>query len=237
MLKARLKATLLSLASRKLPYSPRISYSQFGEDIALHTLLRYYGIHRGSYLDVGAFHPVHLSNTYLLYQNGWSGVTVEPTPGVAAEFRAVRPRDVHLSCAASSHANGEPETFYSFGHGSPYNTMCLESAQAVSERLGQPYEATTVVVKTLNEILDEHFSAGRKLDLLCVDCEGADESLLQSLDWSRYKPMVIVFEEDAIGFDQIPARPIMQFLAVHGYSLFAKIGPSFVARQPRPGAA
>jgi hypothetical protein len=35
----------------------------------------------GSFLDVGAFHPVTFSNTRALYERGWSGVLIEPSPG------------------------------------------------------------------------------------------------------------------------------------------------------------
>lgn len=37
-------------------------------------------ITKGKFLDIGAFHPTNLSNTRALYELGWSGVMVEPSP-------------------------------------------------------------------------------------------------------------------------------------------------------------
>ena len=115
MFKRWAKQRLLSFLATRLPWHGRISYSQFGEDIAAHTLLKQYQIEHGFYLDVGAYHPVYLSNTYLFYQRGWSGITIEPTPGSAAEFRAIRPRDIHLDCVVTPTASSSTATFFSFG--------------------------------------------------------------------------------------------------------------------------
>jgi FkbM family methyltransferase len=34
----------------------------------------------GAYLDIGAYHPTDKSNTRALYERGWSGVMIEPSP-------------------------------------------------------------------------------------------------------------------------------------------------------------
>jgi hypothetical protein len=47
-------------------------YSQAGQDewVLSH-------IKQGYYLEIGASHPINISNTYLLEQNGWEGVSVD----------------------------------------------------------------------------------------------------------------------------------------------------------------
>jgi hypothetical protein len=74
------------------------SYSQFGED---KLILKYFGKLDGVFVEVGAFHPVQLSQTYLLEQNGWSGALVEPLPHLAALLRSARPRSKVFECAVS----------------------------------------------------------------------------------------------------------------------------------------
>ena len=37
--------------------------------------------HAGKFLDIGAWHAKQLSNTRALYEKGWTGVMVEPSPG------------------------------------------------------------------------------------------------------------------------------------------------------------
>ena len=53
------------------------SYSQYGEDRAIVEL---FGDHVGRFLDIGAWHPTVFSNTRALFERGWSGVMVEPSP-------------------------------------------------------------------------------------------------------------------------------------------------------------
>jgi hypothetical protein len=234
MIRARLKAAALRLLSPRLPWRPRVSYSQFGEDCAVRTLVRYCGLTPGFYLDVGAYHPVSLSNTYGLYLDGWSGVTVEPDAAAAPLFRTVRPRDAHLAVVATP---DDPPSgavdFFTFPAAGEYSTLSRAEADRVSDATGLAYTAATLPARSLNRIVEDHLPPGRWLDVLCLDCEGADEALLRSLDWDRHRPAVVVFEQDGVEFSDIPALPVVGFLGALGYSLYAKCGASFVAHLPR----
>ena len=35
------------------------------------------GLENGNYLDIGCYHPVGISNTFLLHKKGWQGVVVD----------------------------------------------------------------------------------------------------------------------------------------------------------------
>jgi hypothetical protein len=65
------------------------SYSQAGQDKwAFETLKELEG---GHYLDIGANHPVIISNTYALEtQKGWDGFLIENDPNCFADLRAQR---------------------------------------------------------------------------------------------------------------------------------------------------
>lgn len=43
----------------------KISFSQFGEDLLINKIFKRIGY--GKFLDLGSFHPIHFSNTFLLY--------------------------------------------------------------------------------------------------------------------------------------------------------------------------
>jgi hypothetical protein len=87
--------------------------------------------------------------------------------------------------------------------------------------------------RTINNILAEHLPPNASLDLLCLDCEGVDEQLLQSVDWNLHKPAAVVFEQDGITLEQVLHLPATKLLTTHGYGIYAKIGPSIIARLPR----
>ena len=55
-----------------------MSYAQSGEDQIVLDICGY----GGRFLDIGSFHPTHLSNTRLLYEHGWTGVMIEPVSSV-----------------------------------------------------------------------------------------------------------------------------------------------------------
>ena len=81
------------------------SYAQSGEDIiawgelknSKNQKIKKAKGERGFYVDVGAYHPKLLSNTYLFYKKGWRGICVDPNPEMASLFRVARPRDVFLN--------------------------------------------------------------------------------------------------------------------------------------------
>ena len=56
-------------------FLPKKSYSLLGEDIFLN---KYFNNQKkGFYIDVGCYHPISGSNTYLLYKKGWRGMNFD----------------------------------------------------------------------------------------------------------------------------------------------------------------
>lgn len=187
-------------------------FGQYGEDAVFMSFWDWDKRKTGSYVDVGAFHPINLSNTHALYRQGWRGLTVDPNPQLPALFARHRPEGKHVCCAIG--AENSEATYYSFKLGN-YNTLDPEQLKNVPADLVPT--ATRVPVRTLKSILDENWSADRSIDLLNVDCEGFDTLVLQSNDWTRYKPAWILVE------DEIPSEQSAThaLLTGHGYQLIA----------------
>jgi len=70
------------------------TYAQHGEDILVLEYLRGYDKSSGIYVDVGANHPTRISNTYLMYRNGFKGISIEPNSELS-KLHAKYPRRVH----------------------------------------------------------------------------------------------------------------------------------------------
>src|SRR5262249_5075687 len=91
---------LFSEGTRKLlnPFAAT-TYSQFAEDLLIERLL---GPRTGFYVDVGCHHPVRLSNTYLLYVQGWHGVAIDANAAFGPLFAEFRPKDTFMHAAVSN---------------------------------------------------------------------------------------------------------------------------------------
>lgn len=194
-------------------YAP--SFSSAGEDMILRHIL---GSDKmsGFYVDVGAFHPTLFSNTYFFYLNGWRGINVEARPGSKTLFDKVRPRDVNLEVGVSRE-RGEM-TYHFIAEDSPMNSFSPEFLQQI-EMLAEVKKKIPVPTLPLVEVLDRHLPKGQSIDFLTVDVEGHDYEVLESNDWKRFRPRLIVVEDE--GLDPDESR-IVQMMKGHGYELCAQ---------------
>ena len=173
----------------------RTSYSQQGEDIILHDLLRVtMKIDKPVYLDIGAADPVAVNNTYLLYQTGGHGVLVEPNPYYVERLQQRRPKDTVVAAGVGVDDAQEAD-YYVMREHPMLNTF---SRDDVAFR--QRAHTESVVEKTLKmrliqiNHLIETYLGGKAPDLLSIDIEGLDFAVLRTLDFDNYRPAAICAE-------------------------------------------
>jgi FkbM family methyltransferase len=199
--------------------------------MVLRFLLNHMHVSHGLYVDIGAYHPIRLSNTYRLYCRGWSGINIEPTPGAKAIFDEYRPRDINLGIGVCPSERGTA-VFYGFEQ-AELNTFSQEVAEeriAAGSRLIGTQE---VEIRPLNEVLAANLGPGAHIDVMSMDCEGLDDELLRGLDWNRFRPTVLLYEATHTNGDAGRIPDSVSFLGSLGYSLFAHIGPTIVVHQRR----
>lgn len=209
-------------------YDTRESFSQFGEDAVIQAFLRdaAYKISKdqmsyprdGFYVDIDAFHPTFLSNTHWLWNQGWSGINVDATPGIMEAFDAERPGDTNLHMAISD-KDGEL-TFYSYGH------SVLNTADVNSVDWSQNPVEVKVPCLTLKSLLDRHVPEGKVVNILSVDVEGNDLPVLQSNDWDKYRPDLVLAERHSHGIDDIVSSDLVEFMESAGYIMHAWTPPT-----------
>lgn len=166
-----------------------ISYAQTGEDVVLWRALG--SVDAGRYVEVGANHPSDMSISRAFYEHGWSGVTIEPVPGFAELHRAERPRDTLVE-AAITDADVETVTLHEIP-GTGLSTL----VESVSERHGSAgweHQDIEVPARRLDAVLAEHLSPGDPIHFMTVDVEGAEASVLASVDLGVWRPWVLVVE-------------------------------------------
>lgn len=223
----KLKFSLLGKLKANYHPSFNLSHSQFGEDMLLRFLTK--DITNGFYVDIGAHHPVYISNTYHFYCKGWRGINIDAAPGSMNIFKTLRPKDINLeACIAPQ---GSPETKFFIFEQPAFNTCNTDMAQkAISQGVKLVKEVKLPAI-SVSDIFDSYLPKDTSIDLMNIDIEGLDEQILMSNDWNRYQPKILVFEKHSVNIEDVPSLPIMKYLTQFGYELVAKLGPSLVLQK------
>ncbi|WKN40722.1 FkbM family methyltransferase [Tunicatimonas pelagia] len=196
------------------------TYAQSGEDVIVHHLFKSLGIDYPSYIDIGAHHPFHISNTALFYDNGCRGINIEPDPAKFKLFEKYRSQDVNLNIGIG--AIEEKADFYVMSVNT-LNTFSKEEAYRLDRETNYKIvDKLTLEVNTVKNIVRKYCN-NIFPDFLSLDVEGLDEVILQSIDFTQSKPTVICVE--TITFapkeKQNKITSIIDFLTTQGYFIYA----------------
>ncbi|NJD38570.1 MAG: FkbM family methyltransferase [Geobacter sp.] len=164
-----------------------ISYSQNAEDVMLWRALRH--IRNGFYIDVGANDPVIDSVTKAFYDRGWRGINIEPVPRHYDDLVAQRPDDRNLQLAAGTEPGSL--TLYEVKEVRGWGTLDAAMAEQYQQQGHQLIELP-VTVMPLAEICQAHVTG--EIHFLKIDAEGAEEQVMRGMDFSRWRPWIVIAE-------------------------------------------
>jgi len=195
------------------------SYSQEGEDIILKIIFEGKKT-MGFYVDIGAHHPMRFSNTYYFYKKGWRGINIDAMPGSMEFFKKIRPKDINLEIAIFD--KRQVLTYYMFNEPALNGFSKRLSAERDGKENIRIIDKVEMETSTLAEVLDVYLPQDAEIDFLSVDVEGLDFQVLQSNNWSKYKPKVILVESLDFSFCDFDNSKIYRFLVNKDYHLVAK---------------
>lgn len=89
-------------------------------------------------------------------------------------------------------------------------------------------ETITVRAMRLESLLDKYLPKGISIDFLTVDVEGLDLEVLQSNDWSRYRPEIVVVEHHETFIQNVLNSDIYKSMVGWGYELHGWAKPSLI---------
>ena len=201
-----------------------VSFAQGAEDLVLVSLMAPGGA--GRYLDVGAHDPDRFSVTRLLYDRGWSGVNVDANIHVQARFGVRRPRDLFVHALVGNPREDEgSRTFWVFEEPAlstsdrSWRDSALEAGEAIADSVQVP-------VVSLEHLMNKYFRSAPP-ELLVVDTEGTDLEVLESNDWTRFRPNWVVVETP-VGVTQALNSGPVTYLTSRGYAAAAVLPMSTV---------
>lgn len=199
-------------------------YSQSGEDIILGKIFS--KKKNGFYVDVGAYHPKHYSNTYLLREKGWKGINIDPNPKSIKLFKKYRKSDINLQIGILK--EGREADYYVFNHQS-CNTFSEEQKNEMEKKsFIKLLEKRKILCLPMKEVLEKYLPTNQNIDLLNVDAEGLDLDVLETNDWDRFRPFAVVVERPDTNLGEIKNDAIYSFLNSRSYELYAATGLSMI---------
>jgi len=163
-----------------------VSFSQNYEDVILRRIFKLKK--KGTFVDVGAFHPFYNSNTYYFYNLGWRGINIDMDEGNIKEFTRLRNEDLNLQTAISN-KNESIET-YLIKNSS--RSSIFEDIANINLKKDEVIVKTNQEAKTLNTILEN--SEVKDIDFISIDVEGAEDKVLEGFSIEKYLPKIIIIE-------------------------------------------
>ncbi len=190
------------------------SYAQFDEDRILAEIFA--GRAEGYCVEVGANDGRTGSASYLFEQRGWRCLLVEPIPAMVTEIRKHRACIV-VNCAASA-SGGEARFFVAEGVEAVSGLELMPDRVEMIRRLGGTIKEIVVPTATLDSLLED--AGFNELDFVTIDVEGHELAVLEGFDLGRYRPRIVIIEDNSVNGD---ARVAIH-MADRGYVHFKRTG-------------
>ncbi len=195
----------------------KVSLSQFSEDLIIDIILKNAKKTKGIFIDVGCNHPIEYNNTYLLYLRGWRGINIDGNEKLISLYSKFRKEDINLNYLVS---DKEEDVVFNVSHKDKLSTIDPGHINLFGEKNFPESQRVTMRTKTLNSILHEHLAKFDKpIDLLCIDAEGHDFEVLNSIDLDKYAPYLVVIDMHDFSIDDCLNDKIYSLLIGKGYKL------------------
>lgn len=216
---------IIDFIRKKDTYFQR-AFSQAGEDVIILGFIKALGEENFSWLDIGAHHPLYLSNTALFYRKGFRGINIEADPSLIKEFYRKRPEDINLNALVSDKSGKQdfyiinPPTLSTFSEDEAHRLETL------GHKITNKIEINSI---TIPEILNK-YSNGIFPYFLSVDAEGCDFEIIKTIEWEKTAPKIICVESVPYtlsiqnNFDYMKNNEMTKYLMEKDYYIGAYTG-------------
>lgn len=199
------------------------SFSSDGEDLILEKI--FHNQNTGYYVDIGAYKPISVSNTFLFYLKGWRGVLIDPEPKFKFWANLVRRGDkvLNIGIDPSLKEDFAEKKMYIYKNHPDCNTISKEMAMNNSKLLGRKHDLEFMLsFAGVENIINHTKIFDKEIDLLSIDVEGLDQKLVESLvHINNIRPKVICVEQ-LVYCERVIDTDIYKTLVNNEYVLFSK---------------
>ena len=146
-------------------------------------------IPNGRFLDIGAHDGITFSSTRKLFELGWTGVYVEPSPDVLPALYQNAGSNRILPVAIGS--SNSIMDFYSSG-GDMIGSLSTDHVKLWSHCA--KFTKTSVNVITIHELEKQ---VGNQFDFIGIDVEGINLEVFNQFDWNLWNPKCVCIEYES----------------------------------------
>lgn len=212
---------LIQIARRLLKsHNGKISFSQSGEDLIINFIFKVLKIKRPTYLDIGAHDPFYLSNTAFFYLRGCRGICIEPDPELFKNIKKNRKHDICLNVGIGTGDAAKADFFVMTS--STLNTFSKEEAHRYESFGNQTIEKVlSIPLLSINSLVAQHCQ--KTPDFLNLDVEGLDYEIIKSIDFDKFRPIVICVETMSYSENasETKLNKILDHLIQNNYMIYA----------------
>jgi len=168
-------------------------YSQNNEE---EVIKKYFSnFKNGKFLDIGAFHPFVFSNTRCLYEMGWHGVLVEPSPTCSKSLMAEYGNNAQITILplAVTCNNDYTVSFYD-SNGDAISTTNKALRNKWQKSNSVVFNKISVKAINIVDLVEKHALGA---DFLSLDIEGENMDIFKNLPtWFLSRLNMICVEHD-----------------------------------------
>lgn len=219
------------------PTDARQHKSEAGQDAFLDEVV-FEGASRGVYLDIGCNDGITGSNSFLFARrHGWSGLCVEADPAKYAEIASASGRTDQLNVAVSNQEGSAP-FIRTWDKGGGLSGL----AATLNMPRAREFKLTSLRVPTItpNALLQRHFPDRDTIDVVSIDIEGAEASIMRVWPFdSKWCVSTFVIENSQWCNSSNGILPeLRNIFRPHGYRYVREIGADevFLRQPPCPNA-
>ena len=188
---------------------------------------------KGYYVDVGVREGIHDNKTFLLYKNGWSGISIDAHPNYTDICKIIRPNDIVLNTICGK---DDDNCKFRYNWRGSFSSIYIKElnenrTKYVNEKwygkikddsnndyLGFKNSIEYHKSQSLNTILDNYNKDNREIDILSIDIDGSEKIMLQNFNIKKYNPKFVCIEiEKHISAIKEDLDFIFNYMKTNGY--------------------
>ena len=177
--------------------------------------------YKGTFIEVGSFDPIIISNSYHFERNGWEVYCFEANTKLIDRLREERKYVYNYALCDEDKPEVEFNVVLSNGWTAGFSAIDIdeEHIKNIEKNYDHEFMITKIRVeqRTLNSILANELKHLTKIDVLALDIEGGELKCFMGLDFNKYRPSVILTENG--GGCKSYVENVTEYLEQNGYVL------------------